>query len=175
MKNIKKKYKTTRKIRGQKRKVEITRKKNGKESIKILSPKKLGRKKKTHRPLPVKEAKKIHAKRSKRSRILDEKKANKKQIKDARWKKSPERFDFPGVDTLKKKSKQPEKKSRIEKLKKKYNNLRKTVKIGKRMESIMYDVDYTPNGKFESEILTEKLQDNIENLESYRELKKSRN
>jgi hypothetical protein len=55
--------------------------------------------------LPFGEAKKFHSTRSNRSKSMDERKKNKNIIRDFRWKKSPGKFDYPGIDTPNKNSK----------------------------------------------------------------------
>ena len=104
-------YRTTRQIRGEKRQVEITRKKDGKESIRILKKKKS---KTTSKKLSFKEAKRIQKTRSKQARNRDSKTTSKKLVKDSRWKKNPGKFDFPGIDT-KGKGKKTEKETKKEK------------------------------------------------------------
>jgi len=53
--------------------------------------------------LNVAQAKKIHAKRSKKAREMDEKSTAKEVTTGKKWQRHPERYDYPSVDTKKKK------------------------------------------------------------------------
>lgn len=99
-KKTKKTYKTTRKIRGEKRRVEITRKKNGKETIRILKKKTVGKKPRLKRiKISSSMAENVQSSRSGKSRNLDSRTTSKKLVKDSRWISNPGKFDYPGVDT----------------------------------------------------------------------------
>ena len=91
--------KTTRKINGEKRRVEITRLKSGKEKIRILKKKNPKKRKTTAKKLSVKEAKRIQSYRTKQARNRDSKTTSKKVIRDERWGMYPGKFDYPGIDT----------------------------------------------------------------------------
>lgn len=86
-------YFATKTIRGERRKVKITIK-NGKKHTNVVSPKKRKRK-----VFPISKARKFQGTRSKQARNRDSKTTSKKVIRDARWKKNPGSFDYPGVDT----------------------------------------------------------------------------
>ena len=97
-----------------------------------MAKKKTSRIKKIFKNLPFGEAKKFHSKRSNRSKSMDERKKNKNIVRDSRWKKSPGKFDYPGIDTPNKKSpkKSPSKKlSQKEKWSKKAKKRREWAEI----------------------------------------------
>jgi hypothetical protein len=127
-------YRTTRKIRGVKRKVEITKKKNGKESIRILKKKKVG-KKPLLKVVPIARgvAQHIQSLRSGKARTSDAKTTSKKVVKDARWKKNPGKYDYPGVDT-KGEGRDPHYEYRINEKKKKEKK-KKSKNVSKRMSN----------------------------------------
>lgn len=87
-------YFTTKKIRGERRKVKISFDKKGKKHTNVVSPKKRPRK-----VFPISKARKVQETRSKQARNRDSKTTSKNVIRDSRWKKNPGSFDYPGVDT----------------------------------------------------------------------------
>ena len=89
-----KNYFATKTIRGEKRAVEITFDSEGKKHTRVVTPKKIKRK-----VFPIAKARKHQETRSKQARTRDSKTTSKKVIRDARWKKEPGKFDYPGVDT----------------------------------------------------------------------------
>lgn len=102
---------TSRKIHGRLRRVKIKKKSNGKEQVLMRHPYKRGVKPKA-KFLTSQEARKINATRSKRSQALDEKKSAKLTY-STNWEKNPGKYDYPGVDTKKKRIKgSPKKKQK---------------------------------------------------------------
>ena len=57
--------------------------------------------KKSFKELPLKEARKIQLKRTKKSRIIDRRSTSKNIVTDERWKKNPSKYDYPDLDTKK--------------------------------------------------------------------------
>lgn len=91
----------TRTIKGQKRKLTYervrARGKNRNLKLKIVANEPAEPVKKVH----IGTARKIHAKRSDRAKTMDEKSTSSIVTTEEKWKKHPDRYDYPSVDTKK--------------------------------------------------------------------------
>lgn len=88
-------YNTIRKIRGEKRKVKVTKYSRLKESLEFLNPKSTI---KDNRKISRNEARIFQNSRSKKAKVKDAEQSV-TTIKTAKWLKYPNKYDYPNVDT----------------------------------------------------------------------------